>query len=68
MVISEIVFSHMFFFSTIFVAPGVRPSYSRRDTLWVCMEIFPLLGLELKLFGFHGGFSHSLGSTGSGHF
>ena len=29
------------FFSIIFVAPGVGPSYSWRDTLWVYMEMFP---------------------------
>ena len=36
------------FFPTIFVAPGVGPSYSWKDTLWVCMEMFPLLGHKLK--------------------
>ena len=29
---------------------------------------FPLLGLELKFFGVDGGFPHTPGSTGSGHF
>ena len=32
---------------------------------WRC---FPILGLELKFFGVDGGFPHSPGSTGSGHF
>ena len=32
---------------------------------WRC---FTLLGLELKFFGVEGGFPHSPGSTGSGHF
>ena len=51
-----------FFLSPIFVGPGVGPSYSWR----VCMEMFPLLGLELKFFGVDLGFPHSPGSTGSG--
>ena len=32
---------------------------------WRC---FPLLGLELRLFGVDTGFPHTPGSTGSGHF
>ena len=32
---------------------------------WRC---FPILGLKLKFFGVDGGFPHSPGSTGSGHF
>ena len=32
---------------------------------WRC---FPILGLELKFFSVDGGFPHSPGSTGSGHF
>ena len=56
------------FFSTIFVAPGVGPSFSWRIHYGFAWRCFPILGRELKFFGADGGFPHPPGSTGSGHF
>ena len=65
----EYFISFSFLFPQLFLLPQEldlpTPGGIHYGFAWRC---FPLLGLELKLFGVDGGYPHSPGSTGSGHF